>query len=122
MGISGFFRTEAFYDYNPDRGLKFYERQLFSFNIMFLMFRLVVYAVLALLSLATLIALFNLRWQFIIQQAVPSFAIIAVFLLAVRFMAKYRAYLAERVQKMRELMKSGEMDNGDFPPEDVDWT
>ena len=37
-------------------------------------------------------------------------------------MGKYRAYLAERGQKVRELMKSGEMDNGDFRPEDVDWT
>jgi len=125
MGISGFFRTEAFYDYNPEIGLNFYERQLFAFSIVFFMFRMVrfvLYAVLAFLSVLTLIALFKLNWQFIVQQAVPSFAVIAVFLLATHFMAGYRAYLAERVQKMRQLINSREMDDGDFRPEDVDWT
>lgn len=122
MGIGSLFRTEAYYDYNPGRGLKFYERQSFSFNIMFSGFRFVVYCTLVLLSLATAIAVFNRRWQFFVEQAVPSLAILAVFLIADQFMAKYRAYLSERTHKMRELMKSGEMDDGNFRPEDVDWT
>jgi len=122
MGIGGFFRTPAYYEYHPEKGVRYYRTQVLGamFGLYLVRFMAVVISAVLLIGLVGLFV--RKDWHALAAQGLVPAIIFLLLVVAAKEMASYPAFLVQKLEQMHGLIEQGADRDDGFRPEDVDWT